>query len=317
MSPGDSMTDTRSSITEAEFAASKGSAGAMLRAARLQRGVHIAALAASMKVPPAKLEALEADRYEALPDTAFVRALALSVCRNLKIDPSAVLAQLPGHQPKGLERVDGGLNAPFRDRPGRIAMADLKPWRHPIVWLVTLLLVAAAAVAFTPTAWFKALTRFDVLRAEAPRADVAEQTATQGHARGSITEPAAASATLSTNAMSPAATMPGTSVAAHAIAAASSAAESARVSSPMLADSDAQALTRIRAVEATWVQVSDGNGQLLLSRLLQAGETVGFEKHLTLKLRIGNARGTEVSRHGKLVDLAAATRDNVAQLDLH
>ena len=46
----------------------------MLRAARQQQGLHIAALAAAIKVTPAKLEALEAGRIEALPDATFARA---------------------------------------------------------------------------------------------------------------------------------------------------------------------------------------------------------------------------------------------------
>ena len=57
------MTEGSPSASEAR------TAGAMLRAARERQGLHIAALAASIKVPPAKLEALEAGRYEALTDS--------------------------------------------------------------------------------------------------------------------------------------------------------------------------------------------------------------------------------------------------------
>ena len=52
------------------------SAGAMLRAAREQQGLHIAALAAAIKVTPRKLDALEHDRWDELPDATFTRALA-------------------------------------------------------------------------------------------------------------------------------------------------------------------------------------------------------------------------------------------------
>jgi len=58
-------------------------AGQMMRAARERRGMHIAVLAAAIKVPQRKLEALEADRYEELPDITFARALAQAVCRAL------------------------------------------------------------------------------------------------------------------------------------------------------------------------------------------------------------------------------------------
>ena len=54
-------------------------AGALLRDAREAAGLHIAALAVALKVPVAKLEALEADNFSALPVMVFVRALESSV----------------------------------------------------------------------------------------------------------------------------------------------------------------------------------------------------------------------------------------------
>ena len=110
------------------------SAGALLRAARERQGLHVAALAAAIKIPQRKLELLESDRLDELPDAAFARALALSVCRALKIDPAPVLAHLPQAGGLGLSDVSGGLNAPFRDRPGRGDSGDARPARHPLLW---------------------------------------------------------------------------------------------------------------------------------------------------------------------------------------
>ena len=56
----------------------------MLREAREAHGLHIDVVAAALKVPPQKLEALEADDIDALPDPVFARALAASVCRALR-----------------------------------------------------------------------------------------------------------------------------------------------------------------------------------------------------------------------------------------
>ena len=98
----------------------RASAGALLRAAREKQGLHIAALAAAIKVTPRKLDALEHDRYDELPGATFTRALAQTVCRSLKIDPQPVLALLPQADNPGLDAVAAGsLNTPFRDRPGR------------------------------------------------------------------------------------------------------------------------------------------------------------------------------------------------------
>ena len=94
-------------------------AGALLRQARQAQGLHIAALAAAIKVTPRKLELLEADRYDELPDATFTRALAQTVCRTLKIDVAPVLALLPQAGAIALMPGKGGLNAPFHERPGR------------------------------------------------------------------------------------------------------------------------------------------------------------------------------------------------------
>ena len=77
-SRGVSMSETAAGPTR--------SAGALLRAAREEQGLHIAALAAAIKVTPRKLDALENDRCDELPDATFTRALAQTVCRALKID---------------------------------------------------------------------------------------------------------------------------------------------------------------------------------------------------------------------------------------
>ena len=76
-------------------------AGGLLRQARQAQGLHIAALAAAIKVVPRKLELLESDQFDQLPDATFTRALAQTVCRTLKIDAAPILALLPppsGHR---------------------------------------------------------------------------------------------------------------------------------------------------------------------------------------------------------------------------
>jgi len=142
-------------MNEVADAAAAPSAGRLLREARERQGLHIAALAASIKVAPQKLEMLEADRFDALPDATFTRALAQTVCRALKIDPAAVLVLLPpaaaGHR---LEQVGGGLNAPFRERPGVAGQRDAPPPRlGAVFWITALILVAALVLYFAPPHW--------------------------------------------------------------------------------------------------------------------------------------------------------------------
>jgi cytoskeleton protein RodZ len=136
-------------------AAAVPSAGRLLREARERQGLHIAALAASIKVAPKKLELLEADRFDALPDATFTRALAQTVCRALKIDPTAVLTLLPPPTGHRLEQVGEGLNAPFRERPGVGAQRDANGGGFGAVfWITVLILAASMGLYFLPAGWF-------------------------------------------------------------------------------------------------------------------------------------------------------------------
>lgn len=118
------------------------SGSAMLRQAREQAGVHVAALAVALKVPVRQLEALEQGRLELLPDHTFARALAGSVCRQLKVDPAPILAALPQGAPRAVN-VNVGINEPFRNS----SPVGATPWRErltrpPVLAAIVLLLGA-------------------------------------------------------------------------------------------------------------------------------------------------------------------------------
>ncbi len=284
------MTDTPDSSKSSDaipvpVPAAAGHAGAMLRAARQQQGLHIVALAASIKVAPAKLEALESGRYHELLDLTFTRALAQAICRVLKIDPAPVLAQLPDVLPDGLGRVGAGLNTPFRERPGRVVPADWVPWRHPVLWLVALLLLAAVAFVLVPSASVR-----DLLPGEG------------------VSKPAAADGGLA---------LPGLAARNTAEVASAASADTPPVTSAAAGASVAKGdVIVVRALKPTWIQATDGGGQTLISRLVSEGETVELTGKLPLRLKVGNVSGTELKFRGKLVDLGAATRDNMASLTL-
>ena len=126
------------------------SAGTLLRQAREAAGLHIAALAVSLKVPVKKLEALEAGRLDVLPDAVFVRALAASVCRTLKIDAVPVLALLPQTGKPSLGHQRSSINTAFRspsDGPGPSLWAQIS---RPAVLAGLLLLLGSLVLIFLP-----------------------------------------------------------------------------------------------------------------------------------------------------------------------
>ena len=73
----------------------------------------------------------------------------------------------------------------------------------------------------------------------------------------------------------------------------------------------------LRTRADSWIEARDAAGAVLLSRMLPAGETVGLEGSLPIRLKIGNADGTEVLFRGAPVDLTPLTRENVARVELN
>jgi len=122
-------------------------AGALLREAREAQGLHPAALAVALKVPVRQIEALEDDRLDLLPDLVFARALAASVCRQLRIDPQPVLARLPQGKPR-LNKDREPINEPFRTpgQSGGLSWRDQLA-RPPVLVALALLLGAIVLLA--------------------------------------------------------------------------------------------------------------------------------------------------------------------------
>ncbi len=128
-------------------------AGAWLREAREQAGLSIDAVAATLKLSPRTLMALESDDHAALRDAVFVRALAQSVCRVLQRDPAPVLAMLPRavmKAPQPLADQDE-----IRSADGRFQRSAAWPaWVFtPLTAVLALLALGALAVAWVPDQW--------------------------------------------------------------------------------------------------------------------------------------------------------------------
>jgi cytoskeleton protein RodZ len=269
------------------------SAGALLRQARQAQGLHIAALSAAIKVTQRKLELLESDQFEQLPDATFTRALAQTVCRTLKIDAAPVLALLPPPKGHRLEEIAQGLNTPFRERPGRLVPTEWASFASPLTWIAGLLVLAAAFVYFMPPSWVhsvRALAKPDSTVVVAP--------------------PAAEAASV------PASPKPSVVTESVVLAASPVLPASAGEVPANVFEAAAAGVLQFHATAQSWIEVTDGRGKSLIARLVEAGEDVGVDGVMPLKVRIGNAGATQVVFRGQAMELAAFTRDNVARLEL-
>jgi cytoskeleton protein RodZ len=129
------------------------SAGALLRQCREAQGFKLDVLAQALRVAPAKLEALEADRLDELPDAMFARALTLAVCRQLKVDAAPVLALLPSQDVSRLAaKNERGLDFPL-DRPSFLPQSSFVAVARlfsPMRWAAVAVLALALVIGFWP-----------------------------------------------------------------------------------------------------------------------------------------------------------------------
>lgn len=314
--------------TQGENAQTSMTAGTLLRQAREAAGLSLAGLAAALKVPAPKLEALEADDYAAFQDHVFMRALAQSVCRTLRMDSASVLALLPRTQLKSLADDRGSINATFKERSFKATGTSLgrENGSRKVAIIVLLLLAAAAAVYFLPKhegdAEEPQAGASDAAALVQPAGTVSEPVAAQEPVAPAATTPAdvpAASASASvpaTSAPAAAAVPAPASTTTPAAPAADAPAEGAAATSVATAGQTPGGVLVMKANAQSWVQVKDSSGRVVLQKTLAAGESIGAEGALPLSVIVGNASGTEVRVRGELLEVAKTTRDNVARFEV-
>lgn len=285
------------------------SAGALLRLAREQQGMHIAMLAAQIKVPVKKVQALESDQLDEFVSPVFARSLAASICRVLKVDPAPVLALLPQAENLMLSKPSRiQEDPPVRFRPsstGRSGPSRTTLWVAGGLALVTLLvafvpdLSSRFSSAPEPSPAMSGVTTESVV----PVANLANQV--------QVPEVPASGAAVVEAGAPP--TLPSTPAPASAPAPATAAVPAAPVAS---APAPASAVLGLTARADSWIQVADAQGHLILSRVVNKGETVKLDGALPLKVVIGRADQTEVSVRGKPFSMTDIAQGNVARFEV-
>lgn len=301
-----------------------GTAGSLIRQAREAAGLHIAALAVALKVPVKKLEALEADRLDLLPDAVFVRALASSVCRTLKIDAAEVLALLPQTGKPRLDYQHASINTPFRapsDGPGPSLLAQVS---RPAVLAGLLLLLGALVLIFLPAVQQQNIS----VQPAAEPVPALASTATQPVAATPLAgapmqdtppssgsdNPAAAAAPADAALAAPAMASGMAVVQAAAVAPAAAAPALPAASAP--APVAATGTIVFSAKGESWVEVTDAKGVVVLRRTLAAGEAAGASGALPLAAVVGRVDATQVQVRGRPFDLGPVSKDNVARFEV-
>jgi cytoskeleton protein RodZ len=270
------------------------SAGALLRQARERAGLHLGMLSVALKVPVSHLTALESDNHAQLSGPVFVRALAGSVCRQLKIDATPVLALLP-QAPQHMKVMPPSLE---KTRPDLTGQHFGRRWtvNRKFVLLALLMAVLIALVAWMPE--WPAADSLSALPVAETTPPISEPLAPQAPMVVLLPSESAADA-------APGSALPGLKTA-----------NSIGAALPVPAENSALEVVFKGRSDEAWVEVQDRNGVVVFSRLVKAGETHIVKGMPTLTVVVGMADAVDVLVRGQPLDLTPFSRGAVARFEV-
>ena len=287
------------------------SSGQLLRQAREQQQMTVQTLAAMLKVPVHKLQALEEDRWDALTDAVFTRSLALSVCRILNIPSEPVLAGLPKLEGSKLSANPEGINAPFKDKTLRSLMSP----SHDSSSGNAFMIVAALLIAVAGSAGLYFLPQWqseEQETVEAAPASVEPELMFAPQAPGVVV-----SVQETTVAEQPAAAAQEPAPAPAETEAAAAAVPSADAAQPAEAQAGAGPRLRFAASGDSWVQVRDAQDKVVMEKMMKAGDVLDqAAPSRPLKVVVGNAGATTLEVDGAALNLQESARNNVARFEV-
>lgn len=317
------------------------SVGTALREARARLGLSVGEVSHHIKFAPRQVEALEADDFEHLPETTFLRGFVRSYARLLQLDVEPLLAALP-HAP---EQVVAQEQKAQSEVPYPNIYMERK---QNIIWLAAALVVA---VALALTAWLLGDSRKEQ---NAPKVTVSDaqnttvETLVLPNAVPVSAVPDAASASA-VPATEPPTGMPGSEnlttekpiaekpvaenpVAERPVAEIKKAVKSVPAQPPAQAvavplanppvkpaaanNVPGQVSIRMTFDQDSWVEITEKNGKHLLSQLNRAGSELTVNGSPPLSLVIGNSKDVHLYYKGQSVDLGPHTKVAVARLTL-
>jgi cytoskeleton protein RodZ len=297
------------------------SAGAVIKTARLNSGITIEQLSGILKVAPKKIQALEENRWTDLGDSVFIRALASSVAKHLKIDHISLLNKLPAaaHTPKFDEELLAG--------PSSKGISFEETSKKKYLYLIFLFLILALAMFFIPDRYLSKEKWSQVTSStpnNAPENTIKPSTET---VPAVVSEQAAALPSNDSSTKTEAVIQPLENPPASVQASSATTAATTTNTKPELPPPSTEKTEKnpplvsgdtviISATEASWIEVRDAQGQLKIQKLLNKGETVGLSGGLPYSVVIGRSDLVSVQFQGKPFDMTPYAKNNVAKFQL-
>ena len=316
-------------------------AGQLLRAARLQAGVHLAVLSVTLKVPIKQLEALESDELDPAKGPVFFRGLTSAVCRHLHTDPAPILALLPVVPGNLVPQRTVGAVGSVTQRSGPMHFSYNKS-RKSVLWGAAAMLVLIAALIWLPSPsqwlwlddlnhWVESQRKSD--EAAQPLAVAPAMSESQGgdsQETKNVAEAVAAPVAVSMVPVPPTA-VPVTATPAAAPSPISVPSASA-LPSPSQASAGAATVTSQAVSSAasktgsvewvfsasidSWIELRRGPNTVVWSGLVKAGQSQRVLSPLPVSVVVGRAQGVTVTLRGQAFDLKPHTQVTVARFEV-
>jgi cytoskeleton protein RodZ len=310
--------------------------GESLRKAREDRGWTVSEVAAQLNLTPQRLTQIEQGAFDQLPGHTFARGYVRAYGKLLEIDQSRLVLEFD--QFTGSDAAGSSVHS-----LGRIE-EPVSYSQHILRTVSFVLLLALAALGFY---WWQeqAETKVDDLavvgieQIEVEGADGTtqihqfdepeDQAVLAAQADGEVSLPLLAEpGEEQPAAVVPAEPGPGESPLPAATAPAAAPVETAATPAEPAASAPLQtpaatppvaageALVSVTYVADCWTQLTDATGKVLFSALKRKGETLELAGKPPFELRLGFARGAQVSYNGQAVDVAPFVSGETARLKL-
>ena len=327
---------------------SRSNPGETLRKARESKNLAQADVAQQLNLTLRALTQVEAGAFDKLPGHTFARGYIRAYAKLLELDQDRLVADFDAYT--GTDSAGSSVHALGRiEEPTHLAQSLLR-------FVSVGLLLGLLAVSFfwwqeqstrkdSDAAVSRALEHVEVESADGtteihPLDEPEDQAVADGQAQ--IVEPAseiapelaaqtattAPAADTATSASQPAPVAEPAAAVVAPVAAVPAAPVSVAlpsvppvVATPVSAPAPVQAaaghaLVNIQFTANCWTQLTDANGKVLFSALKRAGESLELAGKPPLELRLGFARGAQVSYNGQVVDVAPYTSGETARMKL-
>lgn len=324
-------------------AANRVNPGETLRQARESNGWSLAEVALKLNLTVTSLSNLEAGAFDKLPGHTFARGYIRAYAKLLGMDQAVLVQQFD--QSTGTDSHGSSVHSLGRiEEPVRVS--------HTILRIVSLLLLIA--VIGGGFVWWQDQTSLrtkDLISLTPEHVEVEgadgttqihpldepeDQAVAQGQAESATplalpqaetSSQAPAEAEVTASVVAPTAPTPVAPTHNAAPVVAAPAAPAPAVPAPVVVAPSApapvatapvagQGQVQLKFTADCWTQVTDGAGKVLLSGLKRKGDSVSVSGKPPFSVRLGFARGAQVSYNGQAVDVAPFTSGETARLKL-